>query len=407
VTALPRSVVTGIGVTAPNGLGTDAYWAAVLRGESGVRQITRFDPASYPVTLAGQVPDYDPADYLPGRLIPQTDQMTRLAMMATDWAIADAGVDLPSLPLDKVGIVTGNSVGGLEFSQRELEKLWSVGGKHVSAYLSFAWFYAANTGQISIKNGLRGPGGVLTGHVGGLDAVAHARRYVRDGVPLVVSGAVDSALCPLGWVIELATRRVSTNPDPIRAYLPFDVAASGYLPGEGGAIMIVEDAAAARDRGAAHYGEIAGYGSTFDPPPGSDRAPGLGRAIQIALFDAGMGPDDIDVVFADAAGVAELDWAEAAAITSVFAPRSVPVTAPKTMTGRLHSGGPALDIATALLSMRHGVIPPTVNVTEPIAAGQLDLVLGEPRPASPRTALVLARGDGLNSAMVLSARAGD
>jgi act minimal PKS chain-length factor (CLF/KS beta) len=347
------------------------------------------------------VPDYDPSKYLPGRLVPQTDRMTQLALMAMDGAVADADIDLSTIPDDQIGIVTGNSVGGLEFSQRELEKLWSAGGKHVSAYLSFAWFYAANTGQLSIRHGLRGPGGVLTGHAGGLDAVAHARRYVRDGVPLVVSGAVDSVLCPLGWVIELTTRRISTHPDPNRAYLPFDAAACGYLPGEGGAIVLVEDAEAARRRGARPYGEIAGYGSTFDPQPGSGREPGLRRAIEIALADAWMAPGDIDVVFADAAGVAEWDRAEAAVITGVFGPRGVAVTAPKTMTGRLHSGGPALDVATALLAVRHGVIPPTVNVTDPVPADQLDLVLGEPRDAAPRTALVVARGDGLNSALVL------
>ncbi len=401
-----RAVITGIGVTAPNGLGADAYWSAVLRGESGIRPIGRFDASGYPVRLVGEVPDYEPADYLPGRLVPQTDQMTRLALMAMDWAIADAGVDLSALPADQIGIVTGNSVGGLEFSQRELEKLWSVGSKHVSAYLSFAWFYAANTGQISIRHGLRGPGGVLTGYVGGLDAVAHARRYVRDGIPLVVSGAVDSVMCPLGWVIELTNRKVSAHPDPARAYLPFDAAACGYLPGEGGAILIAEDDATARARGARPYGEITGHGATFDPPPGSSREPGLRKAIETALRDAGMTPRDIGVVFADAAGVAALDRAEAAVIAAVFGPRAVPVTAPKTMTGRLHSGSPALDIATALLSMRHGVIPPTINVTDPVAADQLDLVLDAPREASPRAALVLARGDGLNSAIVLSAHPG-
>jgi minimal PKS chain-length factor (CLF/KS beta) len=335
--------------------------------------------------------------------VPQTDQTTRLALMAMDWALADAAVDLSAIPADEIGIVTGNSVGGLEFSQRELEKLWSVGSKHVSAYLSFAWFYAVNTGQISIRHGLHGPGGVLTGHAGGLDAIAHARRYVRDGAPLVVTGAVDSAMCPLGWVIELTTGKVSAQADPSRSYLPFDAAACGYLPGEGGAILIVEGAEAARSRGGRPYGEISGYGATFDPRPGSGREPGLRRAIEIALRDAGMAPGDIGVVFADAAGVAELDRAEAAAITSVFGPHGVPVTAPKTMTGRLHSGGPALDIATALLSMRHKVIPPTINVTDPVAADQLDLVFGEPREAALRGALVLARGDGLNSAVVLSA----
>ncbi|MFI6336932.1 ketosynthase chain-length factor [Streptomyces sp. NPDC050535] len=399
---LPGAVVTGIGIAAPNGLGTDAYWAAVLRGESGIGRITRFDPSGYPVRLAGEVESYDPAEHLPGRLVPQTAHTTKLALMAMEWAVADADVDLGAMPRDRVGTVTGNSVGGLEFSQEELQKLWSLGSKHISAYISFAWFYAANTGQISIRHGLRGPGGVLTGHVGGADAVAHARRYVRDGLPLVISGAVDSAMCPLGWVTELTTRQVSTNPDPARAYLPFDTAASGYLPGEGGAIMIVEDAKAASRRGARPYGSIAGYGSTFDPPPDSGREPGLRRAIQIALRDAGLSPADIDVVFADACGVAELDRAEAAAITGVFGPHAVPVTAPKTMTGRLHSGGPALDIATALLSLRHGVIPPTINVTETVPADRLDVVLGEPREASLRTALVLARGDGLNSAVVLA-----
>ncbi len=397
------AVITGVGVTAPNGLGTDAYWSAVLAGKSGIGPISRFDPSSYPVRLAGEVPDYDPADYLPGRLVPQTDQMTRLALIATQWAVADAGLDPAALPQDQVGIVTGNSAGGLEFSQRELEKLWGVGGKHVSAYLSFAWFYAANTGQISIRHGLRGPGGVLTGYAGGLDAIAHARRYIRDGIPIVVSGAIDSAMCPLGWVIEFTTGRVSLHPDPVRAYRPFDLNASGYLPGEGGAIVIAEDLGAARARGAQPYGEVAGYGATFDPPPGTGKAPGLRRAIDIALRDAGLAPRDVGVVFADAAGVPDLDRAEAAAITEVFGPRGVPVTAPKSMTGRLHSGSPALDIATALLSMRDGVIPPTINVTELVPTDQLDLVRDVPREASPRAALVLARGDGLNSAIAVRA----
>lgn len=400
---MSRAVVTGLGVTAPNGLGTSEYWDATLRARSGIGRITRFDASQYPVALAGEVPSYDPGEHLPGRLVPQTDQMTRLALMAAGWAVADAAVDLESLPPDQIGVITGNSVGGLEFSQRELQNLWSLGARHVSAYLSFAWFYAANTGQISIRHKLHGPGGVLTGHAAGLDAIAHARRYVRDGVPLVVSGAVDSAMCPLGWVIELTTGNVSTQPDPDRAYLPFDTAAGGYLPGEGGAILIVEDAEAAQARGARPYGEILGHGSTFDPKPGSGRESGLRRAIEIALRDAGLGPGDIDVVFADAAGVAEADRAEAAAITAVFGPYGVPVTAPKTMTGRLHSGGPALDAAAALLSMRHGVIPPTANVTEPVAADRLDLVLAEPRAVAPSRALVLARGDGLNSALVLSA----
>ncbi|MEU0135852.1 ketosynthase chain-length factor [Streptomyces sp. NPDC006296] len=399
----PRAVITGLGVVAPNGFDADAYWDAVLHGRSGIDRVTRFDPEPYPVRLAGEVDGYDIRAHVPGRLVPQTDQATRLALIATDAAVGDSGLALDAVPHDRIGIVTGISAGGLEYSQRELEKLWSLGSSHVSAYLSFSWFYAVNTGQLSIRHGLHGPGGVLTGPTSGLDSVAQARRYVADGLPVAMCGATESTLCPLGWVIELTTGRMSTVPDPARAYLPFDAAASGHLPGEGGAMFVVEEAGHARARGARPYGEIAGYATTFDPRAGSGREPGLRRAIELALADAGTAPADVDVVFADAAGVAVLDRAEAAALTGVFGPRAVPVTAPKTMTGRLYSGSPALDVATASLSMRHGVIPPLINTTDPVPSDQLDLVLGGPRETAVSTALVLARGDGINSAMVLTA----
>jgi act minimal PKS chain-length factor (CLF/KS beta) len=399
----PRAVITGLGVVAPNGFDADEYWDAVLRGRSGIDRITRFDPAQYPTKLAGEVADYDVREHVPGRLVPQTDQATRLALIATDAAVSDSGLDLAAVPSDQVGIVTGISAGGLEYSQRELEKLWSLGGGHVSAYLSFSWFYAVNTGQIAILHGLQGPGGVLTGRTSGLDCIAQARRYVADGLPVVMCGATESTICPLGWVIELTTGRMSTVADPTRAYLPFDAAASGYLPGEGGAMLVVEEAGYARTRGVQPYGEIAGYATTFDPRPGSGREPGLRRAIELALSDAGVTPAEVDVVFADAAGVAELDRAEAAAVTGVFGPRAVPVTAPKTMTGRLYSGSPALDVATAALSIRHGVIPPMINVTDPVRSDQLDLVIDQPREKAVSTAVVLTRGDGINSAMVLTA----
>jgi len=398
-----RAVITGIGAVAPNGFDTGEYWDALMQGRSGIARMTRFDPAQYPAKLAGEVADYDVRAHIPGRLVPQTDQATRLALIATDAAVGDSGLDLGSIAGEQVGIVTGISAGGLEYSQRELEKLWSLGGEHVSAYLSFSWFYAVNTGQISIRHGLQGPGGVLTGPTAGLDSIAQARRYVSDGLSVVMCGATESTLCPLGWVIEETTGRMSTVGDPARAYLPFDTAACGYLPGEGGAMLIVEESGHARDRGVRPYGEIAGYATTFDPRPGSGREPGLRRAIELALSDAELHPADVGVVFADAAGVAELDRAEAAAITAVFGPHGVPVTAPKTMTGRLYSGSPALDVATAALSMRHGFIPPMVNVTDPVPADQLDLVLAEPRQTSLSTAVVLARGGGINSALVVTA----
>ncbi|MHC0431217.1 ketosynthase chain-length factor [Streptomyces sp. O3] len=401
-TATPRTVVTGLGVAAPNGLGAADYWAATRSGKSGIARVTRFDPSGYPAKLAGQVPGFTAEDHLPNRLLAQTDHMTRLALVATDWALADADVAPAELPEYDMGVVTASSSGGFEFGQGELRKLWSQGSQFVSAYQSFAWFYAVNSGQISIRNGMKGPSGVLVSdQAGGLDALAHARRQIRKGTQLIVSGSIDASICPWGWAAQLASGRLATSDEPDRAYLPFDAAAAGHVPGEGGAILILESEEAAARRGTRAYGEIAGYGSTFDPAPGTGRPPGLRKAIELALADAGVDAGDVDVVFADAAAVPELDRAEADALNDVFGPHGVPVTAPKTMTGRLYSGAAPLDVATALLAIRDGVVPTTTNV-DADGSYDLDLVTGQPRGMEVRTALVLARGHaGFNSALVV------
>ncbi|MGW7663726.1 ketosynthase chain-length factor [Streptomyces sp. NPDC054756] len=399
-------VVTGLGVTAPNGLGVQDYWEATLAGKSGIGRITRFDPSQYPARLAGEIPGFAAEEHLPSRLLPQTDRMTRLALVAADWALEDAGIRPQDLPDSSMGVVTASSSGGFEFGQGELQALWSRGSQYVSAYQSFAWFYAVNSGQISIRHGMKGPSSVVVSdQAGGLDAVAQARRQIRKGTAVVVSGAVDASICPWGWVAQLAAQRLTTRDEPSQAYLPFDAAADGYVPGEGGALLVMESEESARSRDARIYGEVAGYAATFDPAPGSGRPPGLRRAIELALADARMDAGDIDVVFCDAAADPELDRAESEAITAVFGPHGVPVTAPKTMTGRLYSGAAPLDLATALLSLRDGVIPPTVHVT-PAPEHTLDLVTDRPREARLRSALVLARGHGgFNSAAIVRASA--
>lgn len=229
-------LITGVGVVAPNGLGLAPYWSAVLDGRHGLGPVTRFDVSRYPATLAGQIDDFHAPDHIPGRLLPQTDPSTRLALTAADWALQDAKADPESLTDYDMGVVTANACGGFDFTHREFRKLWSEGPKSVSVYESFAWFYAVNTGQISIRHGMRGPSSALVAEqAGGLDALGHARRTIRRGTPLVVSGGVDSALDPWGWVSQIASGRISTATDPDRAYLPFDERAAGYVPGEGGA----------------------------------------------------------------------------------------------------------------------------------------------------------------------------
>lgn len=399
-----KHVVTGLGIATPVGLGVDEHWKSVLGGINGIRHLERFDPGRYRCQLAGQITSFVDADHVPGRLLPQTDRVTRLAIAAADWALADAEVKVDESTEYRIGVVTSNASGGFEFTQREIQKLWHDFPTPVSAYQSFAWFYAVNTGQISIRHGIRGHSGVVvTGQAGGLDAIGQARRQLLGGMDIMVTGGMEAPLSPFGLVSHLTTGDLSDSLDADMAYLPFDPRAAGYVPGEGGAILILETEASARRRGIDRwYGEIAGYAATFDPKPGSPRPSTYRTAMRSALADADLEPSDVDVVFADGTGTPAGDLAESAAISDVFGPHGVPVTVPKTMTGRMLAGSPAVDVANALLAIRDGVIPPTINTERATSTHQLDLVIGDPRRTNPRTALVLARGrHGFNSALVV------
>ncbi|WP_245568707.1 ketosynthase chain-length factor [Nocardia concava] len=401
VTTRVDPVITGLGVHAPTGVTVADYWRNTLAGHSAIARVTRFDPSRYPATLAGEIRDFD-ASQLSGRLLPQTDISTRHALVSSDAALRDAGITRDDRDDFEIGVVTASTSGGFEFGQKELQKLWSQGSRHVSGYQSFAWFYAVNTGQLAIRHGARGPSSVVVAdQAGGLDAFGKARRLIRGGTGVVLTGGFDSVLSPWGWLATLAAGNVSTSCDPARAYRPFAEDAAGFVPGEGGALTVLEHPDRARERGARVYAHLRGYASGLDPRPGSARPPALARVIRAALADAGLEPSDIGVVFADAAGVPELDQREIDAVNCVFGFGAVPVTAPKTGTGRLFAGGGALDVATAALAVDGGIIPPTPGIEDYPESGRLDLVR-TPRDLAEPNALVLARGGrGFTAALIL------
>jgi minimal PKS chain-length factor (CLF/KS beta) len=404
-----RTVVTGIGIVAPTGIGREPYWTATQAGRSAIRRITRFDPSAYDSQLAGEIDAFEARDYIPQQLIVQTDRWTWMALAATHMALEDAALDPQAHDPYRMSVVTGSSSGGNEFGQKEIQSLWGKGPGFVGAYQSIAWFYAASSGQISIRHGLKGPCGVIvTEGAAGLDALGHARRTIRRGVDAVVSGGTEAPLCPYGLTCYMRSGQLSRQTDPCAGYRPFDRAANGHVPGEGGAILIVERLDFARGRRAPHiYGEIAGYAATQDAYHPSRHAPDgrqLARAIGGALTNAGIRPAEVDAIFADAWGTAVADALEVRAIKEVFGEHAtkVPVTAPKSMVGRLYSGGAALDVATALLAMRDGTIPPTVNLGEPADGFDLNFVRGDAKAVDAKTVLVIARGfGGFNSAVVL------
>jgi minimal PKS chain-length factor (CLF/KS beta) len=404
-----RAVITGLGVVAPNGIGTEKYWEATRQGKSGIGRITRFDPSKYGTQLAGEVRDFEASEHIEQRLVVQTDRWTWFGLAATKMALNDAGFDPAKLDPYQMSVITASSSGGNEFGQKEIQNLWGKGPIFVGAYQSIAWFYAATTGQISIKYGMKGPSSVIVSEgAGGLDALGHTRRAIRRGVDVVVSGGTEAPIGPYVLACQLQNGCLSRETDPSAAYVPFDARANGYVPGEGGAILLVEDLEYAQQRGAAHiYGEIVGHAATHDAYDYARSAPDghqLARAMRMALEDASVAPDEVDVVIADGAGTLEGDAAEAKAIREVFGKRAaqVPVTVPKSMVGRLYAGGASLDVATALLAMRDGLIPPTINFQTRAPDVDLNVITGRGQAADLKCALVSARGfAGFNSALVL------
>ncbi|MFD9583705.1 ketosynthase chain-length factor [Streptomyces sp. NPDC059980] len=404
-----RAAVTGIGVIAPNGQTADAYWKSVREGLGVLDRITREGCGHLPLRVAGEVRSFEAADLIEERFLVQTDRFSHFALGATVLALDDAGLgDVDSEEAYDIGVVTAAGSGGGEFGQRELQKLWGQGSRYVGPYQSIAWFYAASTGQISIRGGFKGPCGVVASdEAGGLDAVAHAARGVRRGTGAMVVGAAEAPLAPYSMVCQLAYPELSTVEDPDRAYRPFTKGACGFVPAEGGAMFVVEDERRARERGATVRAVVAGHAATFTGASQWERSrEGLAQAIRGALAEADCAPEEIDVVFADALGVPEADRAEALAIADALGAHGtrVPVTAPKTGIGRAYCGAPLLDTAAAVLAMEHGQVPPTPNVFD--ICHDLDVVTSDARPAELRTALILSRGlMGSNAALVV--RRGD
>ena len=392
---MSRAVVTGIGVVAPSGLSTEEHWRSTLAGDLHV--------SCHDGMLVGQVPGFAGEDHVDPRLIIQTDRWTWMSLAATRMALEDAKYDPAAHDPYLTGVVLASGSGGNEFGQREIQALWSRGRTAVTAYQSIAWFYAASAGQTSILHGTKGPSSVLVSEgAGGLDSLGAARRTIRRGTPAVIAGGTEAPLSPYALVCQSTSGLLSTSLDPRAGYKPFDADANGWVPAEGGAVLVVEDAEAAAERGVQQvYGEIAGYAATHDayhpedPPPDCRH---LVRAMRKALADAAVTPDEVGFVVADGAGTPALDALEAHAIREVFG-RPVPVTAPQGFVGRLCSGGAALTVATALLALRDGIVPAVGNLSRP--GHDLDLVR-EPRRIDTDLALVNARGfGGFNSSVVL------
>ena len=401
--------VTGIGVVTPSGIGRRQFWANIKAGRSFVREITRFDASKYPSRIAGQIDDLDKYSRVSERLLKKIDAFSHMALVASELALQEAGIDIKKEDPDRVGIFLGNAIGGWLYAETELRDLYIEGRQGVSPYMASAWFPAAPQGQVSIYYGIKGfSKTVVADRAGSLMAVGYARKtLLKEKLDLILAGGMEAPVTPYALLCCNTYGGLCTeNSDPAAAYRPFDRSRAGFVVGEGAAIMVMEDLERARDRGAALMGKITGYGTSCDGvdrinPDRSGRQ--LARAVKNALDEAGIAPEDIDYISLDGMADDVWDYGEADAIKMVFGERAgdVPVSCPKSMFGNLLGASGALDVIIALLAMEHSLIPPTLNLRDPDPVW-LNYVKDKALERRVDKALVISRGrGGINSALVV------
>lgn len=408
-----RIVVTGLGAVSPVGVGVDAMWESITAGRSGVGRITAFDASAYPVRFAACVDDWDPTPWIDTKEARRLSRFQQFALASALMAVEDAGLEIDETNADRVGVIVGSGIGGLATMEEQKAVLDAKGPGRVSPFLVPMMIVDLAAGHISIRLGAKGINyAPVSACATGTHSIGEAGEAIRRGdADVVIAGGFDCGVTPLGLAGFSAARSLSTrNDDPQGASRPFDADRDGFVMGEGGAVLVLEELEHARSRGARIYGELAGYGASADayhltaPDPSGD---GARRAMQQALDSAGVSPSAVDYINAHGTSTGLGDAAETGAIKQVFGADAPPVSSTKSMTGHLLGGAGSLEAAICLLAMRHGVLPPTINYTTPDPECDLDYVPNIAREAVLRSALSNSFGFGGHNATLLFTALGE
>lgn len=406
---MEKIAVTGIGVVSPSGIGKRQFWANIKSGRSFVKEITRFDASKYPSRIAGQIDDLEKYSHISERLLKKIDAFSHMALVASELALQDAGIDIKNEDPSLVGIFLGNAIGGWLYAETELRDLYLEGREGVSPYMASAWFPAAPQGQVSIYYGIKGfSKTVVSDRASSLMALGYARKVLsKNKLNMILGGGMEAPVTPYALLCCNTYGALSrSNDEPQKAYRPFDKRRGGFVIGEGSGIVVMEGSERAKKRGANILGYISGYGTSCD---GVDRinpassGSELARAIRTAMDDAKAGPGEIGYISLDGLAVDIWDNSEIKALESVFGSKlkDIPVSCPKSMFGNLLGASGALDMIVALLSMEYSLIPPTLNLDEPAVKG-MNYVTGQAKEYKVGKALIISRGrGGINSALVV------
>ena len=394
-----RVVVTGLGLVTPLGTGVEKTWKALCAGESGIGRITRFDPTGYDAQIAGEVKDFDPAQFIEKKEIKKMDTFIHYAVGASQLAVDDAKLKVAPEEATRVGVYIGSGIGGLGSIEHYHDVLREKGPGRVSPLFIPMTIINLASGQVAIRVGAKGPNScAVTACATGNHCIGDAYRLIqRDDADVMIAGGAEAAITPLGVAGFASAKALSfRNDDPTKASRPFDKDRDGFVLGEGAGVVVLEELEHARARGARIYAEVIGYAMNSDAyhitaPP--EEGEGAVRCMEMALKDAGVAKTDIGYI--NAHGTSTMaDAIETKAIKHVFGEQAyrIPVSSTKSMTGHLLGAAGGIEAVFSILALHHGILPPTINLDHPDPACDLDYVPNTAR--SVQTQVVLSNSFG-------------
>lgn len=403
-----RVVITGLGIVSPVGNDISTAWDNIVNGRGGIGRITRFDPSDFNSHIAGEVKDFDVTAYMPAKEARQMDTFIHYGLAAGLQAWQDAGLEVTEENADRMGVIIGSGIGGLQRIEETQKEYLERGARRISPFFVPASLINLISGQLSIRLGLKGPSyAVVSACTTGLHSIGDAGRLIEYGdADVMVAGGAESTVSPLGIGGFAAMRALSTrNDDPATASRPWDVDRDGFVLGEGAGVMVLEEYEHAKKRGAKIYGELAGYGMSSDAhhitAPDQD---GPRRGILAALRNGGINLDEVSYVNAHGTSTPLGDKNETEALKLAFGDhaKKLVVNSTKSMTGHLLGAAGGIEAVFTTLAVHHQVSPPTINIFNQDPECDLDYCANQARDMSIDVALSNSFGfGGTNGSMVV------
>lgn len=402
-----RVVVTGIGMITPFGVGREVYWSNAVAGRSGTRRIQSFDPEPFRSQAGGECPDFDPLTVIDENELGRYDRFSLFAMAAAKEALDDSGLEPDS---ERTGVVIGSGMAGVGTVDQQQERLYTKGARWVSPLTVPMVMHNAAAGHIGMRHLLRGPSlTVSTACASGAHAIGEAFRMVRHGyADAMLAGGTEAAMSFGAWTVWNALRVMAVRKDdPEGASRPFSKDRTGFVMAEGAAIVVLEERERAIARGASIYAELSGYALNSDAYHTTRPSlEGESKTIRLALEDAGVGADEVDYISAHGTATQANDISETRAIKAVFGERAqeIPVSSVKSMIGHTIGAAGAIELATSCLTIRDGVIAPTINLEVSDPDCDLDYVPNQARKAAVNTVVSNSFGFGGCNAILIARR---